>query len=238
MGEWDWSLAQLEEAVATSEHDYTAQMRLAELLGLRGHDTEAELARLAEMVADITEYQNQAAVAESQGVVALAGGEFAQALAYCQKAYRINLQPGSTSVATAIRAAAALGDASAVSDALGAIEGYPGRAESAERREGEAVLTALDGRRAEATAAFHDAIRQWQELGFDVEAALAKLTMLTVLGLADAGAREAADEAREVFDRVGAQPFVDRLAAVTSAVDAPASRSSDRVTEGRPASPA
>jgi hypothetical protein len=210
-------------------------MRLAELLGLRGHDTEADFARLAEMVADITEYQNQAAVAESQGVVALARGELARALEYCQKAYRINLQPGSTSVATAVRAAAALHDAAAVVDALAAIEGSPGRAESAERREGEAVLAALEGRRAEATAAFHDAIRQWQELDFDVEVALAKLTMLTVLGMADTGAREAADEARAVFERVGAQPFLERLTAVTSAVDAPTSRSSDRVTEGRPA---
>ena len=212
MGDWEWALAQLDDAISSSDYDYTAQMRRAELLGMRGEDTMADLQRLADMVADLTEFQNQSAVAEAQAVVALAQGDTQGALRLARRAYEINMQPGATAIGIAIRAAAALGDATAVADALRRIEDYPGRVERAERREGEAALAALAGRREEALAGFLDAVHQWEDLGFSFEAALTQLTLVRVLGVSDAETRAVADAARTVFERVGARALLDRLA--------------------------
>ena len=55
--------------------------------------------------------------------------------------------------------------------ALKVLDGEPGRVPAVVRREGQAALAALDGRRSEAMAGFHDAIRRWRELGLEVEAA-------------------------------------------------------------------
>ncbi len=217
MGDWEWALAELEEARARSELDFAARMRQAELLGLRGHDTQAVLQRLADETAEMTELQAQSAVGEVRAVVAFARGEPQAALQFAQAAYRTSLAPDATSIETAIRAAAFLGDAAAVTDALGAIESRPGRVTGVVRREGHAALAALAGRRREALAGFLDAARRWDELGLAVEAALARLTLVTVLGTADPEARAAAEEARVVFDRVGATPLLDRLSDAMSA---------------------
>ncbi len=212
MGDWDWVLPELDEAVAASDNDQAARMRRAEILGLRGEDMAAEMQRLTELVAGWSEVQAHSAVDEVHALVKLARGEMRHALDLAQRAYRANLAPDATSVETAIRAAAALRDANAVVDALGTLEQLPGRVTAAIRREGEAVLAGLAGRRSEALAAFLEAVRQWGHLGLAMEAALAQLTLVTVLGSAGDEAKAAADEARAVFERVGARPLLDRLA--------------------------
>jgi hypothetical protein len=220
MGDWDWALAELDEAAGSNEHDLAAVMRRAELLGLRGHDTDADFRRLAATVEDWTEQQAKSSVSEAQAVVALAKGQLRTALDLARRAYAINIAPDATSAETAIRAAAGLGDAEAVTHALRAFD-HPGRVTAAVRREGEAVLAGLTGKRSDSLAAFLDAIRQWRELGLAFEAALAQLTLVTVLGVSDAETRAAADDARAVFERLGARPLVDRLAA---AMGGPTSR--------------
>ncbi len=218
MGDWDWALAQLEDAVGSNEHDLASIMRRAELLGLQGHDTEADFDRLATMVEDWTEQQAKSSVLEAKAVVALAKGDLRTALDLARNAYAINIAPDATSAETAIRAAAGLRDSDAVTDALRAFE-HPGRVTAAVRREGEAVLAGLAGRPNESLAAFLDAIRQWRELGLFFEAALAQLTLVTVLEVSDGPTRAAADEARALFERLGARPLLDRLAAAIG--DAP-----------------
>jgi class 3 adenylate cyclase/tetratricopeptide (TPR) repeat protein len=217
MGEWDWALSELEDALARSDRDFAARMRHAELLGLRGHDTEADLRRLADDTANMTELQAQSAVGEVRALVALARGEPRAALDLAQAAYRTSLAPDATSVETAIRAAALLGDADAVTDALGAIEGSPGRVPAAIRREAHAALAAMAGHRREALVGYLDAARRWDDLGLALDAALARLTLITVLGPSDQEARAAGEEARVVFERVGAMSLLDRLAEATSA---------------------
>jgi hypothetical protein len=118
-----------------------------------------------------------------------------------------------------MRAAAALGDAAAVEHALKVVEGFPGGVTAATRAEGHAVLAALAGRPQEALQGFLDAARRWAEVGLEFEAAMSRLTFVRLLGVADPQARAAADEARATFERLGARPLLDRLAA---AVEAPA----------------
>jgi tetratricopeptide (TPR) repeat protein len=236
MGEWDWALTELEEAVGSNEHDLAARMRWAELRGLRGDDTDAEFQRLAEIIEDWTEMQAQSATAESRAVVALARGDLRAALELAQRAYSINIAPDATSAETAIRAAAGLRDADAVADALRVLENYPGRVTAAIRREGEAVRAALAGRSKESLTEFLEAVKQWRELGLVFEVAMAQLTLVTVLGVADPDARAAVDEARAVFERLGAQPLLDRLdEAMRADAGAAPSRDADARLEDAPA---
>ena len=235
MGDWDWALAELEQTVAEIEHDTAAQLRQAEILGLRGHDVAADLQRIADLAAGWTELQAQSTVGESQAIVALARGDLRAALDLAQAAYRINVAPDGTAMGTAIRAAAGLRDGEAVADALRVLEPFPGRVTTAVRHEGEAVLAGLAGRRKESLAGFLDAIQRWKDLGLAVEAALAQLTLITVLGVADAEARAAAEEARAVFERVDSPPLLERLAAVTAAAPM-AEAPGDRALTARPPS--
>ena len=235
MGDWDWALAELEQAVAESEHDTAAQMRRAELLGLRGHDVSAELAHLADVAAASTEFQSQSAVGDSRAVVALARGDLRAALNLARAAYRIHVAPDGTAMGTAIRAAAGLRDSDAVADALRALEPFPGRVTTALRHEGEAVMAGIAGRRKESLAGLLDAIQQWKDLGLAFDAALVQLTLVTLLGVADADGRAAAEEARTMFERLGSQPLLDRLAAVMAAEPA-AQAAADRELSARPPS--
>jgi hypothetical protein len=87
------------------------------------------------------------------------------------------------------------------------------------------VLAALDGRRADALAGFTDAVRRWRDLGFEFEAAVCALNFVTTIGGSEPEVRAAAEDARAVFERLGAQPFMKRLdAAVRSSQPVPASR--------------
>jgi len=211
MGDWDWALAELAEALAASENDNAARMRRAEILGLRGHDVEADFTRLTEVVQEMTELQAQASVAEVIAMTALAQGDASRALDLAQQSYRLNVAPDATAPQTAMRAAAWLGDSNGVSDALAVLEGHPGRVSAAIRHEGQAALAALGGHRREATAGFIDAGRRWRELSFVFDAALAELNMVTLLGASEPETRAAAESAEATFTRLEAEPLLRLL---------------------------
>jgi tetratricopeptide (TPR) repeat protein len=228
MGDWDWAIAELEEAVATSDLDNAARMRLAEIRGLRGEDVESELQVLTELVEKMTELQAQASVGEVRALVALARGDFKVALDVARRAYQLNIAPDATAPQTAIRAASWIGDTSSLADALAVLEGNPGRVTAAVRREGQAALAALRGRRGEALAEFLDTVRRWRELGLEFEAAMCGLSLVTMLGPSDPEARAVAADAGAVFERLRAQPLMKLLDTAMHAVP--------RVPDPRPGS--
>jgi hypothetical protein len=106
-----------------------------------------------------------------------------------------------------------LRDAEAVTDVLRMLEAIPGRVAEVVRREAAATLAALAGRRVEATAAFIDALRRWRDLGVAFDASLCTLSMVSLLGAAEPETRAAANEARAVFERLGAVPLLRQLEA-------------------------
>ena len=110
-----------------------------------------------------------------------------------------------------MRAAAWLGDADAVADAMATLADSRGRVPAVLRREGRAAQAALEGRRSEALGLFLDARRRWQELGLGFESAMSALSLVTMLGAADPQARAAADEAAATFERLGARPLSAQL---------------------------
>jgi class 3 adenylate cyclase/tetratricopeptide (TPR) repeat protein len=216
-GDWGWAFAQLKDAMDSPDREFFTRMRWAEIRGLRGDDVDGEIRELTDQGAEMTEVQLQAGIREVHAMVAYARGEFQRALAHARDAYRINMAPDGTAPQMAIRAAASLGDSEGVMDALRALEDVPGRVAATIRREGEATLAGLTGRREDALADFFDAVRRWQELGFAFEAALAQLSLVTVLGTEDREARAAGEEARATFERLDSRPLLDRLAEATAA---------------------
>jgi tetratricopeptide (TPR) repeat protein len=219
VGDWSWALTELEEAVATLDTDLAAKQWRAVIRGLQGADVEADFNAIVDRVADSTEIQALSTVDEQRGIVALARGETAHALDFARRSYQRNIAPDASPLQTAARAAAWIGDAEAVTEALKRQQRLPGRLSAAAGREAAASLAALDGRRAEAGAGFADAWRQWRELGLDFDAALSALTRVKLVGTNDAETRAAAEDARAFFERVGAQPFLRQLA---DAMNAPA----------------
>jgi class 3 adenylate cyclase/tetratricopeptide (TPR) repeat protein len=74
-----------------------------------------------------------------------------------------------------------------------------------------AGMAALEDRRAEAIAGYLDAARAWRELELRWDLALSQLEFVTLVGAHDPDARAAADEARSIFEELGAKPFLERL---------------------------
>ncbi len=210
-GEWDWAEPQLEEEIATSEFGLASRMRLAELRALCGVDVEQEFEAIAERVSQSTEVQARATVLEVRALAALARGEVERALDLAQQSYAMNQAPDATAAHTAMRAAAWLADAPALRDAIRVVERYPGRLTTALRREGEAALAALEGRTGDALAGFVDAARRMLDLGLAFGAAVCELDLVTMLGISSSEARAAAADARAVFERLRAQPFLQLL---------------------------
>jgi hypothetical protein len=58
---------------------------------------------------------------------------------------------------------------------------------------------------------YRDALRRWRDLRFVLDEALTTLDMALLLDSADPEVAEAARTGREIFVRLGARPFVDRL---------------------------
>jgi hypothetical protein len=222
-GEFEWAIATLEETLADFDQDYAARFRLAQLRGLQGADVDADFAAVAERVAGSTEIQIQATVDEGMAMVELARGNFQRALELAKRSYERNVAPDSESLPITARAAAWLGEEAALRAVIDLLVSQPGRLPAAARREAEASMAALQGRRSEAATGFADAIRRWRELGLHVDVAWCALSWVTLLGSADPAARAAAEEARALFERIGARPLLSLLErAMTAAAAVPA----------------
>jgi hypothetical protein len=101
-----------------------------------------------------------------------------------------------------------------------------------------AGLAALEGRRQEALAGYHDAFERHAALGYDFARARVELDAVLLLGSDAPELRAAADHSRAVFERLRARPYLDWLAGATgtSAVTGPtvaAAETSDREVVGR-----
>ena len=79
------------------------------------------------------------------------------------------------------------------------------------RRSLHAGLFVLDGRLDEGISLYRQAAQTWRHLEVPFDLALSQLDFATLVRADHPDARAAADEAREVFSRLGAKPFLARL---------------------------
>ncbi len=88
-----------------------------------------------------------------------------------------------------------------------------------------AGIAALEGRSDEAAAGYGEALKHYRALGLDFELAGAALDWVLLLGPGTPEARAAADEARAIFERLGARPYLERLdAAMRDVLPSPVGR--------------
>ena len=113
----------------------------------------------------------------------------------------------------AARPALWVGDLESVRGDLVALDatGVHGRVVEARRVTLRAGIAALEGRRPEAVTLYREALRAWRDMRLQWEEALAALDMAIVLGPTEPGVVAAAAAAREIMERLGAQPFLERL---------------------------
>ena len=121
------------------------------------------------------------------------------------------------------RAAAWLGDADRVREALDRMVAADrrGRWFDAGRRTVQAALASLAGEREAAIAGYLDAAALWRDGGWAVALGLCQLDFASLIGPDEPTARAAADEAREIFTRLGAAPLLARLDAAQTGAPRP-----------------
>ncbi len=74
-----------------------------------------------------------------------------------------------------------------------------------------AGIAALDGRRTEAVAGYHEAFRLARQVGHTATLADLLLDAVIVLGPEDSDTPGFADEARRIYERIAARAYLDRL---------------------------
>jgi hypothetical protein len=212
IGEWDWALAELEDAVAALRTDSTALLRRAHIRGLRGYAVEDDLAAVDDAYAGLSEVQAPATVYDVRSQLALAQGDFAEAFRLAKRSHAQMAAPDSYALPWAGRAAAWLGDADGVAEVRELLRQSPGRVPDVAGRELESAMAALAGRADDSLAGFVEAFGRWRELGVQFEAAMCGLDLVMLLGSSSPEAEEIADQAAATFTRVGAKPLVELLA--------------------------
>ena len=215
--EWDGALAQLD--------DFGARMADTSYSGLfvgfavlfrvaRGLPIDAALVELDEGASRVSDPRNVAFPPFARADIALLEGDYraahegflAAADAFLPTVSEFCLVP-------AVRAALWLGDperARAAADRMDA-DPSPGRAATASGVAARAGIAALEGHQTDAIEGFLDALRGFPEVGYEFEVARVALDFVLLLGPDIPEARLAGEQARTIFQRVGAKPYLERL---------------------------
>ena len=237
-GDWDLGLTfyeELEPEQILPLAKVETQVASASILALRG-EMDAAVARLAKARA-VTEQgpadtQVSANLSTAEGFIALAKGDLDTAFARGTAAGRITHIAVYWAIGCDLGARAALWmrDVDRATEALRALDEVPFRGAwiEAARATVRAGLAALEGRREDAVGGYQEAARRWRDqrwlpgLGFtQFEAAL-------LLGPDEPLGQLAAQEAREVFTRLGATPLLERLETAVSRPAGPRAPSARR----------
>jgi tetratricopeptide (TPR) repeat protein len=216
LGQWDDARAAL---AALRQRDLPAprqtQLELCEaVLAALSGDTVLALERLA-ATADAEGLEEVTARANNhlaRAVVYLATGDLEVAYEHASAALAAEPSGINSAVALAIqqRAALWLGDLGRTRGALTEMQAFRGRWMAAVRLTGEAGVAALEGRHDEAAMAYARALDAWRTIDSPLDLALCGLDRAMLRG-SGAAPEDEDDEAREIFTRIGATPFLMRL---------------------------
>ena len=214
VGEWDWALDLLDEAL---EEGFEAT-DLAELLvtsvafhAFRGDPTADQLGQIERLFAGATDVYRITYVEWASAIVAFAEGPLDDARARFLRAIELASWPGARPFPA--RAALWARDVDAANADLAGLDasGVHGSAIDADIITIRAGVDALEGRTNDAMALYRSALRAWRDLGLVWDEALCGLDMALLLDPADPEVSAAAAAAREILVRLGAKPFIARL---------------------------
>ena len=219
---WDEALAEAETELAevrarsiTSPLDEIRSLSVQGLMRVaRGDPTAAMLSDLERLAERTSDSFGMAAVQFLRGDRAFVRGDHAEAsremLAASSDANISDLGLGRS-----LRAALWSDDAPKVRELADRLDADPGSAGStvAARISARAGIAALDGRLDDAVAGYRDAIARFRAVNHEFDVACTSLDFVLVVGPENPAARAAAEEARAIFERVGARPYLEHLEA-------------------------
>jgi hypothetical protein len=220
-GDWDWALEVVAEFDQNDVPPYgrvNLIMSRAIINGWRGNpEADAtDLADIAPLMAGWTDPQWAALPTYVDLHRALAAGDLERAYRAAMRG--LEVAPGDVVVTTyngafAARAALWMKDRARMADALSKVDAVQVRGGWVDtmRQTLHAGLLALEGRADEAATRYVAAARRCRELEIWFELALSQFDFAATIGTDHPDAKAAADEAREIFTRLGAKPMLQRL---------------------------
>jgi class 3 adenylate cyclase/tetratricopeptide (TPR) repeat protein len=190
----------------------------ATFLIARGQPADPTMARLETLSTQVSDPFAGGALHALLAERAMLDGEYATAADEGFLAAAASPLGPSLFLAPAMRAAVWGGDEARARETLERMEAdtYSSAQVLADRVAARAGIAALDGRLDEAIASYHDAMARHRAIGSDFAVARAALDLVHLVGGHHPAAREATAEARAIFQRVGAQPYLDLLDAAVA----------------------
>ena len=184
----------------------------------KGDDVEHHIARLEQLAERVTDPFARVCALSLRGELALREGDLADAVRFGLMAAEMPEPARVIFASTASHAAFAARDREAV-ERLGRVvlDGPTGAYRTGVLAAIRAGRLALDGQHDEAGAAFREAAALAKAQGLQVEAARIALDAMLLLGPMHAASRALEPDARSVFERAGATPYLMRLEAARAA---------------------
>ena len=214
--EWDDALRRLQAIIDDSSEpaDEHRARSIAVLFHIvRGEPVEEMLTHLDRLLASLADPFFQSVMDWLRGDLAFSLGAYREAYDAYLRAATKSTTITSFLMAQAARAASWQGDVARLRGAIERLDADPDVTlfAKASRLEAHAGLSALEGDIAVASNGFLDAIRSFTQLGAGLDQAHCALTFLHAVGPEVPEARAAADDARVIFESVGAKPYLERL---------------------------
>jgi class 3 adenylate cyclase/tetratricopeptide (TPR) repeat protein len=228
----DWDRAQEprgfdEDATRPMDMSPLDEVRMLSIIGLvrtaRGDAVEGVIGRLEELAPQASDEFAAHAVEMVRAEQDLAGGDYAGAV---RNSLAASAHPtiGAQFMATAAHAVLWARDLDAAREAQATFEANPASDDfvAATRLALAAVVAILEGRHADAQGPLFESLATWRMSGGRWHTARHLLDVVLALGPDDPASVEAAREARETFELVGARPYLERLDALMGSATRPA----------------
>jgi class 3 adenylate cyclase/tetratricopeptide (TPR) repeat protein len=219
---WDGAVAEVAQDLADARRHATQstldEIRSISIQGMflvaRGEPTDEPLASMEALVERTTDTFGPAAIHFLRGDRALLAGRYEES---CREMLLASIEPnlGDLMLSRAHRAALWGRDLEAARDIADQLDAHPSSAATtvASRIAARAGIAALEGRRDDALLGYRDASARLRAIKVDLDLATVTLDAVRLLGANDSTLAAAAEEARVVFDRVGARPYLELLQA-------------------------
>ena len=239
---WDEILAESEDDRADDRGSPLDEARHAAIIAIfkssRGEPTDAELATLDTVAAQVSDRYPPAAAHSLRGINAALRGDYGLAVDEALLA-TADEELAPYFLEDAMRATLwgrDLARAHEVADRLDA-ERSTGIQIATARLAARAGIAAIEGRIDEAILGYREAISRSRASGADFVVATISLDFVHLVGSDHPATRDAAAEARPIFERVRARPYLERLDAATARPVADASTTGADVTRAVSATP-
>ena len=221
-GDWAWALETIEDWMPRMHDpfDEVAMLQSAALIrACRGDISEAELDDIESRASGLSDPLVEVNNFRTRAWFAFARGDWSDAASYATSfAGRVEILVAPSLVLVA-RSALAQGDLAAARSALERLAPIAVRtaAGRVDQRTIAAGVAAAEARTAEAVEEYRAAMQGWRDLGLAFDLALCALDFVTFVGPAHPEADAAGGEAEQIFEQLGAAPFLARVRSARSA---------------------